>query len=54
MILVQDLMGRVGSLEDGIRWARTLSELMEVAGKLCPTSVKSAYNEITQRLVVRE
>ena len=45
-------MARVSSLDDTVRWARVLSELTEVAGKLCPQTAKSIYIEITQRLVV--
>ena len=45
-------MVRVGTLDDTVRWARVMSELTEVAGKLCPQTAKSIYIEITQRLVV--
>lgn len=47
-------MGRVHTLDDTVRWARTLSELTEVAGKLSPVTAKSIYNEVTQRLVVSQ
>lgn len=45
-------MLRVATLDDLVRWTRVLSELTEVAGKLSPTTAKSIYNEVTQRLVV--
>ncbi len=50
--LLQDLMSRVNTLDDTVRWARVMSELTEVAGKLCPQTAKSIYIEITQRLLV--
>ena len=52
LLLVQDLMVRVGTLDDTVRWARIMSELTEVAGKLCVQTAKAIYIEITQRLVV--
>ena len=51
--LSQDLMRRTATAEDGLRWARVLSELMKSAGKLCPNSARAAYTEIVARVNVR-
>lgn len=40
-------MKRTATMEDGLRWARVLSELMKSAGQLAPNSARAAYTELS-------
>ena len=49
---VQAVLGRTGSYEESVRWARCLSEIVKQAGQLCNESAKAAYVEVSNRLQV--
>ena len=49
---LQSVMGRNSTLEDVVRWARCLAEILKQAGQLCSETAKAAYVEVSSRLQV--
>lgn len=49
---LQSVMGRNNTLEDVVRWARCLAEILKQAGQLCSETARAAYVEVSSRLQV--
>ena len=51
-VALQSVMSRNSTLEDVVRWARCLAEILKQACQLCSESAKAAYVEVSSRLQV--